>query len=153
MEYKFRKYKNSDYDFIFDLKKVCYEKYVAEFFGEWNNDVQKQLFEDFISARSQNIKIVYFDDEKAGFVDGKNIDSNGFEQGNICLLPQFRNQGFGSWYLNKIINSHKKQDIYLKVFKSNPAKKLYEKFGFQKYDETISHYLMVRKSVNNLFKF
>lgn len=36
-------------------------------------------------------------------------------------------------------------DTVLQVFKENPAKKLYEKTGFEVYDETKTHYKMIRK--------
>ena len=144
MEYIFRKYEASDYEFIYELKKLCYKHYVDELLGGWNEEDQRKMYEDFILERGNDIKILYVNNKLAGFVDGKNKDENSYEQGNICLLPEFRGQGIGSWYLSELIKNHKNQNIYLRVFKSNPAKRLYDRMGFEIYDETPSHYLMVR---------
>ena len=145
MECTFRKYKSSDYEFIYNLKKICYKKYVDEFFGGWNEEIQRKMYEEFILEKRNDIRLLYVNDNLVGFVDGRNKDKYSYEQGNICLLPEFRGKGIGSWYLNEVIKNHKNKDIYLRVFKSNPAQNLYKRFGFEIYDETKSHYLMVRK--------
>lgn len=152
MKCSFRKYEKSDYEFVYQLKKICYKNYVDEFFGGWNEETQRKMYEDFILEKGQNIRLLYVKNKIAGFVDGHNKDENSYEQGNICLLPEFRRQGIGSWYLNEMIKKHKKQDIYLRVFKSNPAQHLYKRFGFKVYGETKSHYLMVKSKEKILRK-
>ena len=107
------------------------------------------MYEEFILERKNDIRLLYVNGDLAGFVDGRNKDKNSYKQGNICLLPEFRGKGIGSWYLNEVIKKHKNQDIYLRVFRSNPAQNLYKRFGFEIYDETKSHYLMVRKKELN----
>ena len=62
----------------------------------------------------------------------------------IQMISEAQNHGIGSFYLEQIITLSKKTNkaIFLKVFKSNPAKDLYKRFCFETYDETDTHYLM-----------
>ena len=66
MEYSLRSYNDSDYDFIYQTKKNAYKEYVIANYGEWNEDIQRQYFSDFIDKSKQNIKIQYFKQNPAG---------------------------------------------------------------------------------------
>lgn len=143
--FKLVPYKKEDYNFIFRVKKISYETYVKHFFGEWNNEVQKEMFDKFIKESSDNIFLIKIKNKKVGFINGQ-IGDDCYNQGNICILPKFQNQGIGTKILKSIIESHKTMDIKLKVFKNNPARNLYERLGFQIDGETNSHYLMTKKA-------
>lgn len=142
MDYTLRKYKEEDYEFVYHVKEVCYKKYVEEFFGAWDEKVQREMYKSYLDACKNYIEIIIVDGERAGFVDGHSTDNDNYEQGNICLLPEFRGKSIGSEYLRDVLNKHKKQNIGLKVFKSNPAQNLYKRLGFEIVGETNSHYLM-----------
>ena len=49
--------------FIYDLKKEVYQKYVEEIYGEWNEEIQKKLFDRFMKENSKNIELIYLKDE------------------------------------------------------------------------------------------
>ena len=66
MKYSLRSYNDSDYDFIYQTKKNAYKDYVIANYGEWNEDIQRQFFSDFINESKQNIKIQYFKQNPAG---------------------------------------------------------------------------------------
>ena len=66
MEYSLRSYNDSDYDFIYQTKKNAYKDYVIANYGEWNEDIQRQFFSDFIDKSKQNIKIQYFKQNPVG---------------------------------------------------------------------------------------
>ena len=66
MEYSLRSYNDSDYDFIYQTKKNAYKDYVIANYGEWNEDIQRQYFSDFIDKSKQNIKIQYFKQNPVG---------------------------------------------------------------------------------------
>ena len=59
----------------------------------------------------------------------------------------YKRQGIGTQILKEQLLADKKSNIdtVLQVFKENPAKKLYEKVGFEVYDETDTHYKMIRR--------
>ncbi len=61
-----RPYKNGNkeqIEFIYDLKKEVYQKYVEEIYGEWNEEIQKKLFDKFMKENSKNIELIYIKDE------------------------------------------------------------------------------------------
>ena len=138
--------KQEEIKFIYDLKKEVYMKYVDSIYGEWNEENQKKLFERFMKENSKNIELIYLKDELVGFYNGKDKDNNTFEIGNICVKPEYQNKGIGTAVLKEILFEHKEQNIKLQVFKINEnAIKLYEKMGFEKTDETETHYIMIKK--------
>jgi len=60
------------------------------------------------------------------------------------MVEVSQRKGVGSFYLQYITSLSEKvnKSVFLKVFKSNPALNLYKRFGFEKYSETETHYLM-----------
>ena len=53
---------------------------------------------------------------------------------DIAVLPEFRNQGIGSFALGRLLDEAKSKGKYvdLQVLKTNsPAIRLYERFGFE----------------------
>ncbi len=126
----FRKYSDADYDFIYDVKKIGYKKYVDEYFGGWDDAVQHKMFDSFLKDEKENIEIILCGNEEIGFKNGKFLPSGEYEQGNLCILPKWQGKGIGTTILKEIIKEHKNCVILLRVFKSNPAKHLYERLGF-----------------------
>ena len=146
MELTTRKYNNNDYNFIYNVKKVVYIKYVEENWGKWNEDVQQELFTKFIKNYGKDIQIITLNNTPVGFFHGKNIDEKNYELGNICILPKFQGKGFGSKIMQDILEKHKHQNIHLQYFKQNPVKTFYEKLGFIKQEETKFHIKMTKKN-------
>lgn len=142
-------YKNGNQEeikFIYDLKREVYMKYIDRLYGEWNEENQKKLFERFMKENSKNIELIYLKDELVGFYNGKEKDNNIFEIGNICVKPEYQNKGIGTAVLKEILFEHKEKNIRLQVFKINEKQvKLYEKLGFEKADETGTHYIMIKE--------
>lgn len=145
INYKFKPYTNEDYQFVYDAKKLGYQKYVEEFFGPWDDAQQYEMYESFLSERKDKIQIIVVEGNKAGFIDGGLLEDGSYGQGNICLIPEFRRKGIGSDILKNLIKTYPDKNITLRVFKSNPAVKLYERFGFKIVEETKAHFNMVRK--------
>ena len=77
----------------------------------------------------------YINDDGDDFIDLFYIDKN------------YQGSGIGTRILKEQLLADKKSNIntILQVFKENPAKKLYEKVGFEVYDETNTHYKMIRR--------
>ena len=65
------------------------------------------------------------------------ISWNGYYINNFCVDKKYRNKGYGTALLHKIINTSKKQDkdhLILQVDDNNKeAKKLYYKLGFSEH--------------------
>ncbi len=59
-------YKNENQEqikFIYDLKKEVYQEYVENIYGEWNEESQKKLFDEFMKENSKNIELIYLKDK------------------------------------------------------------------------------------------
>lgn len=65
----------------------------------------------------------------------------------ISVLKKYQNKGIGRKILEEQLKENKKNGVktLLQVYKKNPAKKLYDKLGFEVYEETETHYKMEKK--------
>ena len=137
--YELVPYTDADHDNYIKCQMDAFEKYILEFFGSCDMAIMeshlKQLKPNLlkITVRNQTAGYVYYKEE------GTKIIVYVF-----TLLPEYRNNGLGSLILQDFI---KKADeinkpIFLDTFKSNPAKKFYEKNGFVIVDENHSHYIL-----------
>ena len=137
----FVKYNESNYNFVYDLKKIVYKKYVEEYFKIWDEDAQKTYFKSFIEKVYDNTYIIQLNGKDIGFYNLEYINEY-VEIGNICLLPKYQNYGIGSFILNKIIFENADKKIKLQYFKSNPVGNLYSKLGFKIIGESDFHFHM-----------
>ena len=128
--------------FIYNLKKEVYHKYIEEIYGEWNEENQNKLFNKFMKENSKNIELIYLNDKLVGFYNGKNKDDNTFEIANICIMPEYQNNGIGTAVLKEILFENNDKDVFLQCFKESPAMKLFERIEFGKIMETEQHYIM-----------
>ena len=64
--------------------------------------------------------------------------------GMFAILPDYQGMGIGTQILTNVLKENKDVRIYLKTYKENPARNLYQRVGFKKYDETETHWLMER---------
>lgn len=67
MEYTFRKYTDKDYEFVYQLKKLCYQKYVEEYYGGWVEDVQRKMFANLMEKDGARSYIIIVNGQEAGF--------------------------------------------------------------------------------------
>ena len=144
MEYILRNYKNVDYDFVYQLKKQAYKKYVIEYWGEWNEENQQEFFDEYIKNQAPFIKIIVFNNKDIGFFDA-NIKEGVYEINNICIGEEYRGNGLGTQILKDAIEKHKNCDIKLQFFKSNRVGNLYKRLGFKIIGETKTHFQMLKK--------
>ena len=80
-------------DFIYNIKKEDYNKYVEENKTEMNEEIQTKLFERYIKGNAKNIKIITVKGEKIGFFDGKILEDNTFRIDNIFIIKEYQNKG------------------------------------------------------------
>lgn len=65
IEYNFRKATIDDFDFIFDLKKKNFKKYIEEYF-EWNEEKRKEMYYDTIKNYLGEYNIIVADNKEIG---------------------------------------------------------------------------------------
>lgn len=137
-------YTDDDYDFVYEVKKSAYKKYVEECWGSWEEENQKNYFEKFISTVKDNAYIIMYGDKKIGFYNGEILENGNYEVGNICIIPEYQGKGIGSKILKDILEENKDKNIEIQYFKQNPVGKLYDRLGFASNGETEFHYKMIK---------
>lgn len=140
-KYNLRTITEQDYDFIYQVKKDAYQKYVEINFGEWKDELQKEFFKAFMEKFKEGARIITFQGNDIGFYNDCQTDYT-YEIGNICILPEYQNQGIGTAILQDVLDAHTDKEIHLQYFKQNPVGRLYERLGFQQCGETEYHYQM-----------
>ena len=137
-------YADEDYEFVYEVKKNAYKKYVEECWGAWIEEDQRTYFEKFISAVRNKAFIIINGTEKIGFYNGEVTESGNYEIGNICIIPECQGKGIGTKILKEQLEENKDRDIEIQYFKQNPVGSLYERLGFVPGGETQFHYQMMR---------
>ena len=130
----------ADYEWLYRLKVAAMGDYIEAVYG-WDEDLQRRLFKD--DFRPQEIEIITVDGSDAGmFLVTR--ESEGYVLQRLEILPQFQGRGVGSTILRKIMETALDEavPVRLQVFKSNPARSLYERLGFRVIEETRTHYRM-----------
>lgn len=121
--------------------------YIEKIYG-WDDAIQMNKTADELNRNMNNMKIIQS--------DYKNIGITTFEKGGdyriglIIIHPDYQNQGLATSILSTYIAAAKTDNkrIIIKVFKENPAKKLYERLGFSKYAQDDTHdYLEIRPNI------
>ncbi|MBU0475385.1 MAG: GNAT family N-acetyltransferase [Bacteroidetes bacterium] len=66
---------------------------------------------------------------------------------SMSVIPEYRGKGIGTKMIEKLFEEikNKYKQISLSVSKENPAKRLYERFSFEKHCETNDSITMLRK--------
>lgn len=139
-----RKYTINDYQFVYEVKRNAYKKYVEECWGEWDEETQQKYFENFINQVKDNAYIIQCDNKDIGFYNGESLENGNYEIGNICIIPEYQGKGIGTKILKNILEKYSDTNIEIQYFKQNPVGNLYERLGFKKSGETEFHYQMIR---------
>lgn len=142
-KFKSRRYRDSDYDRYFEINEDCFRPYVEKYYSIWDEKDQHIRLKERIEERKKHgvFETVLCDDSIVGFTCYTER-SDKIEITLIMLDAAHRGGGYGSAYIDRVLNIAKRKDkpVFLQVFKSNPASKLYERFGFERYNESESHY-------------
>ncbi|CAN5600415.1 hypothetical protein BH24ACI2_BH24ACI2_15400 [soil metagenome] len=122
------------------LHNAALKQYVTQTWG-WDNDWQQQNFERNFNSDVGEIIVINGTDAGFLWVIEKETETL---LASIRMLPEFQNKGIGTKIIQKIIGESQKKNkpVRLQVLKINPAKKLYERLGFEIFDETKTHFLM-----------
>lgn len=147
-QYNMRPYIDNEYhdykEFIYQVKKEAYQKYVEECWGSWIEEEQRKYYDNFINQVKDDTWIIQLNGNDIGFYNGVELEDGSYEIGNICIIPEYQGKGIGTQVLKDIMKLHKEQDLYIQYFKQNPVGKLYERLGFIPNGETEFHYQMIK---------
>lgn len=142
--YILRKYVNDDYEFVYEVKKNAYKKYVEQCWGKWNEIDQRNRFKESMEKTSDRTYIIMFNDERIGFYQGQVVNERTYYIENICIVEEYQGKGIGTEILKSILEEYSDKNIEIQYFKQNPVGKLYERLGFVPNGETEFHYQMIK---------
>ena len=135
--------KLGDIPYLLDLRK----RTMNEHLKNMNMPIDDQNHLKRVKYHFENGFIVFNGKEKVGFL--KYV----YEETKIYLVqiqvePKCQGQGVGNQLLQYLVDKSDKLkfEIYLEVLKKNPARKLYEKFGFRITGEDEFSYEMNREA-------
>ena len=145
MNYKLVLYTDEYYEFVYNVKKNAYKKYVEQCWGNWDEEKQRKYFDEFIDKVKNDAYIIKYDNQDIGFYNGELINDNTYEVGNICIIPEYQGKGIGTKILKDKLEENKDRDIEIQYFKQNPVGTLYKRLGFIPNGETEYHYQMIKR--------
>lgn len=143
MDIKFRKCTLDDFDFLFELKKQNFKKYVDNIWGWVDSEQLERMRIDF-SEHLEHKRIIIYNGIEIGVYAYHITDNNDYFINEINLLKEYQGNGIGTQILQDVLEKNKCDKIrtILQVFKDNPVINLYKRLGFIIYDETDTHYRM-----------
>ncbi|MEO7653235.1 MAG: GNAT family N-acetyltransferase [Bryobacteraceae bacterium] len=132
-----------DRDYLWWLHRETMRDYVDRTWG-WDEAFQRGKFDEKFDPRP--LLIVQSDGEPIGYI------SIGYPGDEIYLAaieiaPAQQNQGIASQLIQELLDDADRSHlpVKLQVLKVNPARRLYERLGFECVGETPTHYLMRRE--------
>ena len=133
---------SQDADFVFDVKRQSAESYDDPLWG-WEDGEQRDLFR--LAFIPEPVSIIQLAGRDIGVVI---IEQNPtyLWLSEIYLLSDYRDHGIGTTLLRNMCAEAdaKHIPIQLEVRKTNPARHLYERFGFMIDGETETYFQMTR---------
>lgn len=141
MNYNFRKCKKSDYEFIYHLKEVSFRWYIEVIYG-WEDEIQAEWTHKEMEEHLADMNIIQHNGIDIGLLTFYYDEMGDVYVGMFAILPEYRGKGIGTQILTKMIEENPNVRIYIKTYKENRARFLYEKVGFVKCDETKTHWCM-----------
>jgi len=137
----FRHAADGDVDFLYALHVATMKEYVDQTWG-WDDAFQESVFrKNYIPAE---IQIITLAGKDVGMISLEERAEDVFLR-VIEIHPKYQQQGLGTTIIRQIIAdaTHHKKRVSLRVLKVNPAKRLYDRFGFLVIEETPTHYIMM----------
>ena len=99
IEYYFRKATIDDFDFIFDLKKKNFKKYIEEYF-EWNEEERKEMYYNTLKNYLGEYNIIVIKNKDVGiFAVDESYKGESYIS-EISLNKEYQNKGIGTDIMN-----------------------------------------------------
>ena len=131
----------ADVEALGKIHRAAMRTHVEKTWG-WDEEWQTTFFRDHFPFGQR--QVVEDCGRMAGMLDvGRHGDH--LELANIMIAPEFHRRGIGSWLIQQLQAEARLTGIPVKlqVLKVNvDARRLYERLGFERYNETETHLLM-----------
>ena len=132
----------ADRDFVETLTREVMSPYVSQ---TWQDYKEQERYFSRNAFDARDTQIIQLNGEDIGRLT-LSENEDGIHLKAIHLIKAVQGKGIGKRLLMQVIeeSEKKRKTLYLTVLLCNPAKKLYERLGFEVYDERERRYLMQR---------
>ncbi|MDG5813954.1 GNAT family N-acetyltransferase [Chitinispirillales bacterium ANBcel5] len=133
-----------DYEFLYDLLKSTMMHYYSEAFGDWDETLERQYFDESFSRHKY--QIIIYDNCDIGCISLTQSNKALFIN-ELQIVPQYQNRSIGKQVMKSVIEDSNRLSvpITLEVLKTNNrAEAFYSRLGFKRNGQTESHWLMYR---------
>lgn len=129
-----------DEQFVNDLTRTTMRPYVE---ATWSDEPSRENYYFINRFVVGNTSIILHGAEPAGRITVTRGDTE-IVLDEIHLLPEFQGHGIGAKMIRELLDEAHTggKTVALIVLKTNPAKGLYERLGFEVYSETPERYFM-----------
>jgi GNAT superfamily N-acetyltransferase len=130
-----------DLEFLFSLLRASLGPYVVQTFGPWDDAEQRARF--LAATDPATHRVVELDGRPVGCLAVRRLPDE-VRLNRVLLLPEFQNRGIGTRLVREVLDEARAAGlpVRLRVFRVNPASRLYERLGFVATGETDTHVLM-----------
>jgi ribosomal protein S18 acetylase RimI-like enzyme len=134
---------SEDREFLWSLHRETMRDYVAKTWG-WDDNWQREHFDEKFDP--EGLQIIEYGDQPIGYISVRRPGTEIFIAA-IEIAPAFQNRGVGTRLISNLLNEADwlRIPVKLLVLKVNPARRLYERLGFQCTGETNTHFAMKRE--------
>lgn len=139
MNVNFRQAKESDLEFLIDLRKRTMDMHLKKVSGA----IDDKSHMNRIMYRFDSAKIVLVDGFKAGLLKSY-CDETGWVIVQVQISPEYQGRGIGSKIVGSVLEQAANDEhiVTLSVLKGNPAKELYSRLGFEVVSTSETEYTM-----------
>ncbi len=130
-----------DADFIYRLVEVTMRSYVEQTWGSFSEELSRKNIAETIAAKDYSI--IQCGGEDIGAISV--VRHPDFIQLNqLFILPPYQNKGIGTSLVRELASEAQQtgMPLRLRVLNTNPARRLYERLGFQVSSTTPEHVYM-----------
>jgi GNAT superfamily N-acetyltransferase len=140
IRYLLRDARPDDFEFLHTLHVATLRPYVEETWG-WDDADQLARFRARFDPHK--VQVIVSDGQDVGALALKSL-AEWLVIASLLITPAWQRRGLGSRIVEDLLIQARarRQRTRLQVLKVNPARRLYERLGFELVEETATHYVM-----------
>ncbi|SEI19785.1 GNAT family N-acetyltransferase [Tardiphaga sp. OK245] len=135
-----------DFAMALDLYLTTMQPYTAELMT-WDDVKQRESFT--VQWKPEASEVIVFEGQAIGWFEAHTIETGTLLQ-QFFIAPECQGKGIGTQVLEHLLERWSKtgMPVFLTVLKNNPARRLYERFGFVVIGEVGVKFQMRRTPAN-----
>jgi ribosomal protein S18 acetylase RimI-like enzyme len=126
----YREATTADAEFIYLVVEVTMRSYVEQIWGSFSEEYNRKNIAETIAAK--NYSIIEYQGEDIGAISIER-HPDFIQLTQLFILPSHQNRGIGTTLVRELARESRQsgKPVRLRVLRTNPARRLYEREGFQ----------------------